>query len=132
MSITRCMAGAILALAPLAASAQTTDPAAVPAIDGAWNALLKAPNGREYRADLNLERGAGIWQLAIRSTADPCVGLPTPARWTPAEGQGFELSLHPSQALVGCGDSTISFKPVDARTYQGRSRNGFDITLTRR
>lgn len=130
MPIARCIAGAVLAFAPLFATAQ--DAAASPSFDGAWTALLKSSTGREYRADLTLERGAGLWQLAIRSTADPCTGLPTPARWAPAEGQGVELSLLGSQALTGCADSIIVFQPVDAKTYRGRARGGFDITLTRR
>ncbi len=130
MSIDRCIVGAAFAFAPLLAAAQ--DAVASPSFDGAWEALLQSPTGREYRADLTLERGAGLWQLAIRSTADPCTGLPTPARWAPAEGQGFTLDLLASQALTGCADSTIVFQPVDAKTYRGRARGGFEITLTRR
>lgn len=101
-------------------------------LEGEWKARITVKNGRQFDGELKLEATGGTWRTILQSTADPCVGIPTPMQWRRLESGAYELHFQSSKALTGCRDSLVTFQRVDAATLKGRSDAGAEIVLTRR
>lgn len=101
-------------------------------LEGDWKARITLKNGRQVDAQLLLQANGGTWRTLAQSTADPCVGIPTPMLWRRVDGGAYELHFQGSKALTGCRDNLIIFQQLDADTLKGRSDAGAEIVLTRR
>jgi len=120
-------AAAAAALASGGAPAQTPE-----GLEGEWKARITVKSGRQFDGELKLEATGGTWRTILQSSADPCVGIPTPMQWRRLEGGAYELHFQSSKALTGCRDNLVTFQRVDASTLKGRSDAGAEIVLTRR
>lgn len=128
MSRARIGSMAVLLLALGAASVQAQAPLN---LDGDWAARIRTAGGNEYDGSIRLQGQTGTYQFSLRSTGDPCIGLPIPVEWRPT-AEGIEISFQPSKALRGCMDSTVPFRRLDDGGWKGVNSRGVEVTLTRR
>lgn len=123
---------ALLALAPGAGRAQTTD---VPLYDGRWSVSIQDSEAGYRRARLELADFAGVWQDtspagAVKARA--CAGKRFKITVQRSRSTELELTVWGSSVSAACPDLSVLLKPVDDRTLEGTIGAQGRVRMTRR
>lgn len=117
--------GAVLAAGPVLA--QTDNP-----FNGKWAISFDGKKTVDLEGTVVISGAGGTWDIVAQSRKNPCVGREYPIMVQKATADELTFTVNRAATLVGCTDSTYTFKKVDDKTLKGELADGRAASLTRK
>lgn len=115
---------ALVLAAPL--FAQTQNP-----YNGKWTVLFDGKKTVELDGAVVIKDEGGTWDMVAQARKNPCVGRAYPITVQKAASDELVFTVNRAQTLVGCKDSTYTFKKVDDKTMKSELPDGREMSLVR-
>jgi hypothetical protein len=115
---------ALLVAAPVLA--QTVNP-----YNGAWTISLDGKKTIDLEGTVAVKDDGGTWDVVARSGKNPCVGREYPITVQKSSAEELVFTVNRAKTLVGCKDSTYTFRRVDDKTLKGELSEGRPVLLIR-
>jgi hypothetical protein len=106
--------------------AQTVNP-----YNGKWTITFDGNRTADVGGEVVVADDGGSWDIVARSTKNPCLGRGYPITVQKATAEEFSFTVNRAKTLVGCKDSTYTFKRVDDKTLRGELSEGRPATMVR-
>lgn len=117
-----------LAAAALTGSvaAQTGNP-----YNGKWTVSFDGSRTVDLTGTIVIKDDGGTWDVLAQSRKNPCVGRAYPISIQKADADELVFTVNRAITLVGCKDSTYTFKKVSDGAMKGELGDGRAAMLTR-
>ena len=115
----------LLATEPVAA--QTDNP-----FNGSWTISFDGKKTVDLDGTVIINGTGGTWDIVAQSRKNPCVGREYPITVQKATSDELTFTVNRAVTLVGCKDSTYTFRKVDDKTLKGELADGRAASLTRK
>ncbi len=119
-----CFLAALFLAAPL--FAQTQNP-----YNGKWTVLFDGKKTVDLDGAVTIKDEGGSWDMVAQSRKNPCVGRAYPITVQKAAADELVFTINRAQTLVGCKDSTYTFKKIDDKTMKNELPDGREMSLVR-
>jgi len=108
------------------ASAQSPNP-----YNGKWTVSFDGKKTVDLEGTVIVKDEGGVWDVVVRSSKNPCVGREYPITVQKASADELTFTVNRAKTLVGCKDSTYTFKRADDKTMKGELGEGRPASLVR-
>ena len=106
--------------------AQTENP-----YNGKWTMSFDGKKTADLDGSVVIKDSGGSWDMVAQSRKNPCVGRAYPITVQAANADELVFTVNRAQVIVGCKDSTYTFKKIDEKTMRGDVGDGREMSLVR-
>ena len=100
--------------------------------NGKWKINFDSKNGTDLEGAISIDGAKGTWDMATRARRNPCIGMAYPITVQKATADELTFTVNRAVTLVGCTDSTYTFKKVDDKTLKGEVDEGRAAVMTKK
>ena len=91
------------------AGAQADNP-----FNGSWTVSFNGKKIADLSGSVVINGDSGTWDIVGESRKNPCIGRKYPITVQEANANELVFTVNRAASLIGCKDSTYTFKKVDA------------------
>ena len=99
--------------------------------DGRWTVSFDGKRVADMGGSVVINGDSGTWDIVGESRKNPCIGRKYPITVQKASADELVFTVKRAASLIGCKDSTYTFKKADDKTLKGELGAGRSVSLTR-
>lgn len=99
--------------------------------DGSWIVSADGKKIADMGGSVVINGDSGTWDIVADARKNPCIGRKYPITVQNASADELVFTVNRASTLIGCKDSTYTFKKVDDKTLKGELGAGRAVSLTR-
>jgi hypothetical protein len=99
--------------------------------NGKWTVSFDGKKSADLDGSVVIKDNGGTWDIVAQSRKNPCVGRPHAITVQKASAEELVFTVNRAQTLVGCKDSTYTFKKVDDKMMKGDVVDGREMSMIR-
>lgn len=100
--------------------------------NGSWTITFDSTRIADLTGTVVIKGDTGTWDMLTQSRRNPCFGREYPITIQKASTDELVFTVNRAATLVGCKDSTYTFRKVDDNTLKGEVGEGRAALLTRK